>query len=264
MLIEEGRLPSFADSPSCLNGAHYKAHFTAYADCFNTSSNQNRDVPRTSFTCWFNSIQTVKLPDEDGDSTWNASPSPKIFLSNADMPRIAYPIAQELPHIQLPIGRNGTGRLEGLLDTGGCSTLGHLPYFMELAKSYPDLVVDIHELQQYRLENINISGVGQGTIIIVTHIMEMHMPFVINGTQTKINIGLAENSPITLLYGLPFQTAAKMDIKFGPMTVFSPVFDATFRMIMKPPIASPPILFTMFRVERHCLCPLSYNRTAHS
>jgi hypothetical protein len=88
-------------------------------------------------------------PEDDGDSTWNVSPNAKIFLSYADMPQIAYPIAQELPHIQLPIARNGTGRLEGLLDTGGCSTLGHLPYFMELTKSYPDPVVDTHELQQY-------------------------------------------------------------------------------------------------------------------
>jgi hypothetical protein len=152
-------------------------------------------LPKTSFPCWYGGIQTVELPDGDGDSLWNFSPSPKIFLSNANMPQNAYPIAQELPHIQLPIGRNGTGRLEGLLDTGGCSTLGHLPYFMELAKSYPDLMVDTHELQQYRLENINISGMGQGAVVI-THIMEIHMPFVINGTQTKVNIGLAENAPI--------------------------------------------------------------------
>jgi hypothetical protein len=82
--------------------------------------------------------------------------------------------------------------------------------------------------------SFDISGVGQGAVI-VTHIMEIHLPFVINGTQTKINIGLAENVPITLLYGLPFQTLAKMDIKFGTMTVFSPVFDATFRMAMKTP-----------------------------
>jgi hypothetical protein len=234
MRIEEGSLSSFADSQNCLNGVQYKARFTGYADCFNPSSKHNWDVPKTSFTCWFGGIQTVELPDEDNDSMWNVSSTPKIFLSNADMPRIAYPIAQELPYIQLPIGRNGTGKLEGLLDTGGCSTLGHLPYFMQLAISYPDLVVDVHELQQYRLENINISGVGQGAVV-VTHIMEIHMPFVINGTQTKINIGLADNAPITLLYGLPFQTSAKMDIKFGSMTVYSPVFDATFRMTMKPP-----------------------------
>jgi hypothetical protein len=203
-----GSLSSFADSQSCLNGAQYKAWFTGYADCFNTSSKHNWDGPKMSFTCWFGGIPTVELPDEDSDSTWNVSPTPKIFLSNANIPRIAYPIAQELPHIRLPIGRNGTGKLEGLLDTGGCSTLGHLPYFMELAKSYPDLVMDVHELQQYRLENINISGVGQGAAV-VSHIMEIYMPFIINGTQTKVNIDLAENAPITLFYGLPFQTSAK-------------------------------------------------------
>jgi hypothetical protein len=186
--VQEGALPSLANSERCLNGAQYKAQFRSYADCFKASSDTTSNVPKILFTCWYGGIQTVELPDEDGDSLWNVSPSPKIFLSNADMPRIAYPIAQELPHIQLPIGRNGTGRLKGLLDTGGCSTLGHLPYFMELAKLYPDLVVETHELQQYRLENINISGVGQGAVII-THIMEIHMPFVINGTQTKINIG---------------------------------------------------------------------------
>jgi hypothetical protein len=160
MFIEQGGLSSFADSPSCLNGAQYKARFTSYTDCFKASPDPNLNVPKTSCTCWYGGIQMLELPDEDGDSMWNVSPSPQIFLSNADMPRIAYHIAQELPHIQLPISRNGTGRLKGLLDTGGCSTLGHLPYFMELAKSYPDLVVDTHEPQQYQLENINISGIS--------------------------------------------------------------------------------------------------------
>jgi hypothetical protein len=112
MRIEEGSLSSFADSQNCLNGAQYKARFTGYADCFNPSSKHNWDVPKTSFTCWFGGVQMVELPDEDNDSMWNASPTPKTFLSNADMPRIAYPIAQELPYIQLPIGRNGTGKLE--------------------------------------------------------------------------------------------------------------------------------------------------------
>jgi hypothetical protein len=86
MRIEEGSLSSFADSQSCLNGAQYKAWFTGYADCFNPSSKHNWDVPKTSFTCWFGGIQTVELPDEDSDSMWNVSPTPKIFLSNANMP----------------------------------------------------------------------------------------------------------------------------------------------------------------------------------
>jgi hypothetical protein len=153
MAIDEGRLSSFADSPNCLNGEQYKARYTSYADCFQAPPNPKWNISKMSFTCWYGGIQTVELSEEDkDDSTWDASPNPKIFLSNADMPRIAYPIAQELPHIQLPIGRNGTGRLEGLLDTAGCSTLGHLPYFMELAKSHPDLVVDTHELQQFRYQ----------------------------------------------------------------------------------------------------------------
>jgi hypothetical protein len=52
---------------------------------------------------------------------------------------------------------------------------------------------------------MNYSSIGWKTsisaqgAIVITHIMEIHMPFVINGTQTKVNIGLAENVPITLL-----------------------------------------------------------------
>jgi hypothetical protein len=61
------------------------------------------------------------------------------------------------------------------------------------------------------------------------------MPFVINGFQTKINIGLADNNPITLLYVLPFQTNTKMNINLGSMMVSSPVFDATFHTVMKTP-----------------------------
>jgi hypothetical protein len=73
------------------------------------------------------------------------------------------------------------------------------------------------------LENININAIRQGAVVI-THIMEIHIPVVFSGTQTKLIIGLAENAPITLFYGLPFQTKAKMNINLGNMTISSPVF----------------------------------------
>jgi hypothetical protein len=101
MAIDEGRLSSFADSSSCHNGEHYKARY----DCFQASSNPKWNTPKSSFTCWFGDIPMLEHTEDKEDTTWDVSPNPKIFLSNAAMPQIGNPIAQELPHIQLPIGR---------------------------------------------------------------------------------------------------------------------------------------------------------------
>ena len=47
---------------------------------------------------------------------------------------IRYPITTELPHVDLPIGKQGVDTIEGLLDTGGACTMGNIEYWTEVSK----------------------------------------------------------------------------------------------------------------------------------
>ena len=160
------------------------------------------------------------------------------FLNTAMSGEIVYSIANELPHLKLPVGKQGNGyNLEGLFDTGGCSNLGWTPYFLKLADKHPQLIASIHKLEDKRMETIKIGGIGGR--IEVTHILEMWMPYVHNGKPTKINIGLSTGLPITCIIGLPFHIGTKSVIDLDMQRVDSKTLGCSWRLVMKPPHRRP-------------------------
>jgi hypothetical protein len=160
------------------------------------------------------------------------------FSNTAMSGDIVYSIANELPHLKLPVGKQGNGyNLEGLFDTGGCSNLGWTPYFLKLADKHPQLVASIHKLEDKQMETIKIGGIGGR--IEVTHILEMWMPYVHNGKPTKINIGLSTGLPITCIFGLPFQIGTKSVIDLDVQRVDSKTLGCSWRLVMKPPHRRP-------------------------
>ena len=61
-----------------------------------------------------------------------------------------YPITVELPHTDIPVGKNAEATAEGMLDTGGACTMGDLEYWAEVAKRAPELVAQFEELAQHQ------------------------------------------------------------------------------------------------------------------
>lgn len=141
---------------------------------------------------------------------------------------------QKMPHLKIPIGtKNGKMRLEGLFDTGGCSTIGYRPYFMAMKKYFPQLVRAVHTLKQHRHADISINGIGGG--IEITDIMEIKLPYKSpKGHQACIAIGLAEETPITLIIGLPFIINTGCIMDYDKTICHSSVFNDDWRFTMKP------------------------------
>jgi hypothetical protein len=87
---------------------------------------------------------------------------------NSNHQHFQYYIAATLPHL-FPIGRgdkDGTradAKLKGLLESGGCCTMGQRPYFLLLKDKYPKLIKNHVHLEESGNENICIGGLNGGT-----------------------------------------------------------------------------------------------------
>ena len=176
-----------------------------------------------------NGIAHTDFPDRQ-------SPLPQAFQTHP-INNIAYAISRELPHVRIPVGKGKSHTIEGLLDTGGCSTLGHYPYFAKVASMHPDIVAATYELRERHMEPIRIGGIGGR--IEITHVMEMWMPYIMKGHATKISIGLSEDLPITCIIGLPFIIATKVVLDADAQTAYSKLFNCTWPTSMKPPHLKP-------------------------
>jgi hypothetical protein len=95
--------------------------------------------------------------------------------------QLEYPIAQRLPHLALPVGRTKSEMvfLEGLWDTGGCSTIGWKPFFDRLREKYPSMFRAYHDLKRDRIEPIRIGGIGGR--IHITHLCEIYLSYQLDG-----------------------------------------------------------------------------------
>ena len=182
-----------------------------------------------------NSFVTALVQEHEG--TGDGEGNPMSFLNTpgaATRSAIRYPIASELPHVCIPVGRNSEATVEGLLDTGGACTMGDYVYWNEVAARCPHLVAQYEELSEHQEKPISIGGVGAGKVEI-THILGLWLPWSIGNKETKLVIGIGMNMPVTLLIGLPFQIATQCVMDIGNLKCHSSVFGATWKLTMKVP-----------------------------
>jgi hypothetical protein len=167
-------------------------------------------------------------------SNWlEQSQTPLVGVAQAG-DDVVYPIAPQLPHVCVPIGKGKEATVEGLADTGGACNMADEAYFLALAAKYPELIQNVQRLEDYQERNIVIGGVGQGKVEITT-IMSIHLPWQVNGQETRLVIGLAKNMPVTLLIGLPFFIAAQCTLDIANQRCVSNVFNTTWPLTFKIP-----------------------------
>jgi hypothetical protein len=177
----------------------------------------------------------VEQEGNGGRSFPTAPFSPSVYQFEAQRSSdLRYPIASELPHVVIPVGRKGEATIEGLLDTGGACTMGDLIYWREVAGRCPHLIAQFEELSDHQEKPISIGGVGAGKVEI-THIIGIWLPWLVGNKESKLVIGLGENMPVTLLIGLPFQIATQCVMDIGQLKCHSVVFDTTWKLSLKVP-----------------------------
>ena len=113
--------------------------------------------------------------------------------------------------------------------------MGCLSYWGEIAKRFPHLIAHYDQLSEHQEKPITIGGVGAGKVMI-THVLAIHLPWMIGREPTKLVVGLGDNMPMTLLIGLPFQIAAKVSIDIGNLTCHSATFNTTWEGTLKKPL----------------------------
>jgi hypothetical protein len=81
------------------------------------------------------------LADDSDDHTFGFTGwakddvGPNVFTNTkVAVKNIIYPMSNSMLHMKVPIGREGAAKItfEGLVDTGGCSNLAHLPYVQKI------------------------------------------------------------------------------------------------------------------------------------
>jgi hypothetical protein len=169
-------------------------------------------------------------------------PDPKTFLSTPPLSRYEFKIAYKLPFMIFPIGDGATSEdtatLSGLADTGGCCNMGWLPYHKEIARRYPHLVHEFVNLKEKRYENINIGGLQGG--VALTHMIKYYIPYTDRGGTCILTLGLTDDLPLDTLFGVNFQTEAKMQIDLASRKIWSGYFQDSFDIEFKEPKRTDP------------------------
>jgi hypothetical protein len=95
--------------------------------------------------------------------------------------------------------------LSGLLD---CCNMVWKDYHEQIQKQFPYVVANYFKLEDKQFEDINIGGIKDG--VWITHMIKYWLPFQKAGGNVTLTIGLAEDLPISTLFGLPFQIKANL------------------------------------------------------
>jgi hypothetical protein len=162
---------------------------------------------------------------------------PSTFLGAAPITPYEFNILFKLPFLKFPIGDGGTSddraTLTGLADTGGCCNMGWLTYHIEIANKYPNLLHEFTDLKEKRYETISIGGLQGG--VVLTHMIKYLIPYTDRGGACVLTLGLTEALPLDTLFGVNFQTEAKMQIDLAGKKIWSGLFQDTYEMEFQEP-----------------------------
>ncbi len=152
-----GQLDDVVKSKRKKGGGESSGTHVSFADDDDEDEKPQTKQQRVTFISYFGNIAREDIQEDEGDK-----PVTFQFAAEQDEGPIVYNMASSMAHLVVPVGKKDHGYvIEGLFDTGGCSNLGDLDYFLEICKQYPDLVCQVKTLKEARREDINIGGIGK-------------------------------------------------------------------------------------------------------
>jgi len=118
--------------------------------------------------------KTQKTESDLNGTTFVSYFSAHTFESH---PQVEFAINKLQPFMYFPIGLSSDNHanLRGLYDTGGCCNMGWLPYHLDTAKRFPDIVKQVINLENIREEPFNIGGIDGS--VLITHIIKYYLPY---------------------------------------------------------------------------------------
>ena len=97
--------------------------------------------------------------------------------------KLVIPMTMLMPHIAMPIGKDGSVSMKGMLDSGAGLSTGELEYHIQIAKMFPHIVAkfafvkDVAELKEFKLGGIGDLPTGTTVVAAIMY----HLPFKCNG-----------------------------------------------------------------------------------
>lgn len=115
--------------------------------------------------------------------------------------------------------------------------MGWKPYFLKIQELYPELIAYHCVLKDKQYDDIKIGGIGGS--VEITDVMQIKLPYMYQGKPASFLIGLTDDLPVTCLIGLPFHQNVEAVFDISKQTVYTPVLNTEWKILMKPPHRKP-------------------------
>eukprot|EP00957_Ditylum_brightwellii_P126693 9656648-Ditylum_brightwellii.AAC.1 len=154
---------------------------------------------------------------------------------SATLPHVAIPLGDELDKDLNPV-------LEGGVDTMCGANVGNINYHQSIKEKHLHLIAQFTKLSDATEQwPFGIGGIGDrgekgngGGGIWITHVISYRTPFVVNGQQVFIMLGLGE-VVMNTLFSFPFMNALKATIMLESCTMVSSLLGQAFKLKLRPP-----------------------------
>ena len=155
--------------------------------------------------------------------TWFFPAVASAFQTTVRVPnKFFLPVSEVLPHIDLELGLEGVATIAGIPDSAASASCGPLDYHMNIATTFPHLVVRFVPVSHTNVSEFSVAGVGPGPACRCTHMIEYWTNKVYKGRRLTIRVALFPSLSVNFLIGLPYLRAMKMGIHFDGDYVSSP------------------------------------------
>lgn len=148
---------------------------------------------------------------EEATKTRQPTTINEVAVLTAPIRRVPIKMSRELPHAQLPIGKDGGPEHEILVAVDSCAgaNLGELDYHAAMHALYPEVVHSFKAISEYNEPDIVIGGANHNDSMTVTHIIIYHTPMSSNGKPSFLSFGLSKDAAATAIVSINFLRNAK-------------------------------------------------------
>ena len=182
----------------------------------------------------------------------------RVTALSANVNTIAFPldVQPELPHFDLPLGRDDDGLITLAVAADSCAALnlGHLGYHQRVYELYPEVVVKFITIDDASTtERLEIGGVDKsGEGVRITHVIVYATPFRSQGEGVSVSFGLAEQVSCTAILGVTFHRKAKCTVAYTePPSIHVGIFNDQFPIAYKvPALRQPPSIRVDPRINK--------------
>ena len=193
----------------------------------------------------YNTNAFFYIPAFDEETQQGLLPAATALLTANPRP-FSIDLSAELPHVSIPIGTSSSHvAIRAAADSCAGMNIGELAFHRRIHELYPELVVNWVDLAT-AANPLSVGGVGKHSSgLIVSHVITYRLPYMKNGKETTLSIGLSKDAACTVLLGIGFFRKTRSIMSFSnpdkPVLIVNALNDAWAINMEKPSVRPPPV-----------------------